>query len=113
MTKKAAFADLLMEWDQLLGAANDNEEAMALAASLREEFARTVERARELKARQDSFAARRQAATQELAETVEIAVDQARRLQQMAKALLGPANERLVQFRVAPLRGRRRTPTGP
>ncbi|HEV7671286.1 MAG TPA: hypothetical protein VGS22_22440 [Thermoanaerobaculia bacterium] len=113
MTKKAAFADLLLEWDQLLDAANDNGEAMALAASLRAEFAQTVERARELKARQDSLSASRQEATQRLAETVETAVDQARRLQQMAKALLGPSNERLVQFLVAPLRGRRRIPARP
>jgi len=112
-TIKASFADLLRLWDQLLEAASDNVGDLAAAEPLRAELARTVERARELKARQDSLAASRQEATQMLAETVNLGVDQARRLQQMARALLGPTNERLVQFRVAPRRGRRRARVSP
>src|SRR5262245_43144247 len=104
MPNPQSFADIFRDWDLLLEATADNAEALAAAEPQRQELEKTFKELREAKARQQSYAALRQQATQEIAVLVTRGREQALRLRGMAKGLLGPHKERLVQFRVAPIR---------
>ncbi|HEV7668253.1 MAG TPA: hypothetical protein VGS22_06995 [Thermoanaerobaculia bacterium] len=103
-----SFADILRDWELLLEAANDNESVQTGAQPQREALAAAMAQVRALKARQDSCTASRQQATQDLREMVNQGRELARRLRGVAKAILGTKNERLVQFRVSPIRSRTR-----
>lgn len=104
-----SFADLVQDQEKLLRAFQDNAEILAPAEPQRDAVASNVALLQEIKARQDSFAAQRQKATQELVALMQQAREDARRLRALVKGLLGTTNERLVQFQVAPLRSRPRT----
>lgn len=108
-----SFADLVLDQERLLLAFDDNSAALAPAEPQRNAVAINLDRLRDAKARQDSFAAQRQQATQELLVLMSQAREDARRLRGMVKGLLGTKNERLVQFRVAPIRSRTRTVAPP
>jgi len=101
-----SYADQFHDWDLLLQAFVDNAEVLAPAETQRATLEKTLAALRDLKARQDSHAASRQEATQEIAKLIQDGREQARRLRGMVKGLLGTKNERLVQFRVAPIRPR-------
>jgi hypothetical protein len=103
-----SFADLVLDQEKLLRAFEDNSEILAPAEPQRAAVHINVDRLQEVKARQDSFAARRQEATQELVALMYQAREDARRLRALVKGLLGTRNERLVQFQVAPVRSRPR-----
>ena len=109
MRNVSSFADQRLDWERLLQACDDNAEAMLPAQDLKIALAQTVAEVRGLKATQDSAAADRQQATQDLQEKIQVGREQARRLRGMAKGLIGTKTERLVQFRIAPLRSRTRT----
>jgi hypothetical protein len=68
----------------------------------------TFEKIKTAKARQDSFQASRQEATQDLNTLLDKGRDEAIRLRGILRAELGPRSERLVHFGVAPLRKRTR-----
>ena len=104
-----SFADLVQDQEKLLRAFQDNAEILAPAEPQRDAVASNVAMLQDLKARQDSFAAQRQKATQELVALMKQAREDARRLRALVKGLLGTRNERLVQFQVAPVRSRPRT----
>ncbi|HVR97352.1 MAG TPA: hypothetical protein VMW27_12105 [Thermoanaerobaculia bacterium] len=100
------FAHIIRDWQRVLQAFLDNAAALAPAVSKREALEALLNRALDLKARQDSHTAVRQEITQELGVVLEEGREQARQLRGMVKGLLGTKNERLVQFSVAPLRKR-------
>jgi hypothetical protein len=108
MPNNSSYADLVRDLDRLLEAFKDNAEILAPAEQQRAALQVSLDRMKDLKARQDSCAAKRQEATQELAHLMLEAREDARRLRGMVKGLLGTKNERLVQFQVAPLRSRPR-----
>jgi hypothetical protein len=108
MPNTNSFADLLRDWELLLRAFQDSAEVLAPAEPQRAALDQILTAARDLKAGQDSHAAARQQMTQELSDLVRKGREQARRLRGMAKGLLGTDNERLVQFKVAPVRSRPR-----
>ncbi len=109
MRNVSSFADQILDWELLLQAFDDNSAVMLPAQSLRDALAQSLAEVRSLKAGQDSAAAQRQQATQNLLETIQVGREQARRLRGMAKGLLGTRTERLVQFQVMPLRSRSHT----
>ncbi|HEV7667067.1 MAG TPA: hypothetical protein VGS22_00965 [Thermoanaerobaculia bacterium] len=104
-----SFADILRDWELLLEAANDNEEALSPAVPVRAALAEALTQVRALKARQDSHGANRQQMTQELADLIFSGKELARRLRGLTKGLLGTRTERLVQFNVTPIRPRTRS----
>jgi len=106
-----SFADLVQDQEKLLRAFQDNAGPLAPAEPQRGTVADNLKQLQELKARQDSFAAQRQQATQELVALMKQSREDARRLRALVKGLLGTKNERLVQFQVAPGRSRPRTTT--
>ncbi len=113
MAKPAtSLADIFRDWEDLLEAANDNEEVRSGASVQREALEALLVRTRALRTHQLSCAATRQQATQDLREMIAQGQELARRLRGVARALLGTKSERLVQFRVAPLRSRRNRPSG-
>lgn len=104
-----SFADLVLDHEKLLRAYQDNAEVLAPAEPQRHAVASNLNQLYEAKARQGSFAAQRQEATQDLDFLMRQAREDARRLRALVKGLLGTKNERLVQFEVAPVRSRSRT----
>jgi hypothetical protein len=104
-----SFADLVQDQEKLLRAFQDNAATLSPAEAQRDTVAGNLKALQELKARQDSFAAQRQQATQELVTLMKQAREDASRLRALVKGLLGTKNERLVQFKVAPVRSRPRT----
>ena len=108
-----SFADLFRDWDQLLLAFVDSADILAPAEPQRAALATTLVSLRDLKARQESHTAVRQQMTQEVTDLVNQGREEARRLRGMVKGLIGTKNERLVQFKVAPIRSRGRKPQKP
>ncbi len=105
-----SFADVVRDWEQLLEAVNDNSDLLAQAAApQRAALESTLAALRAKKAHQESCTASRQQATQDLTALLDEGQETARRLRGVVKSVLGTKSERLVQFRVAPLRSRRRT----
>jgi hypothetical protein len=109
MGRLNSLADVLTDWEELLEAVRrspdllpDVEEDIAL-------LARLLAQTRALKARQNELAALRQEATQRLNEEMGQGKETAIRMRSVIRGTLGPRNERLVQFGIAPLRKRRRT----
>lgn len=109
MRNVSSFADQILDWQRLLQACDGNSEVMLPAQDMKAALAQTLAQVRGLKAVQDSAAAERQQATQDIQEAIQVGREQARRLRGMAKGLIGTKSERLVQFQVAPLRSRSRT----
>jgi hypothetical protein len=103
-----SYADLVRDLESLLRAFEDNYSILAPAEPQRDAVNASLIELQDVKALQDSFAAQRQQATQQLQMAMLRAREEARRLRGMAKGLLGTKNERLVQFRVAPNRSRAR-----
>ncbi|HEV7669823.1 MAG TPA: hypothetical protein VGS22_14970 [Thermoanaerobaculia bacterium] len=103
-----SFADVVRDWEELLEAVNDNAEVLASAERQRAAMEASLAALRAKRAHQASCAASRQEATQDLAFLIEQGNENARRLRGVVKAVLGTKSERLVQFRVAPLRSHRR-----
>jgi len=102
-----SFADVVRDWEELLEAVNDNAEVLASAAPQQEALQTSLAALRAKRAHQVSCTASRQQATQDLGALIEQGNENARRLRGVVKAVLGTKSERLVQFRVAPLRRRR------
>jgi len=104
-----SFADVVRDWEELLEAVNDNAEVLASAEPQRAAMEASLAALRAKRAHQTSCAASRQEATQDLAALIDQGNENARRLRGLVKAVLGTKSERLVQFRGAPLRSRRRS----
>jgi hypothetical protein len=103
------YAKVVQDWTQLLAATEEHAAKMTDLSAERQELEQTLQKAEEVKARQESHTASRQASTQELGEILAHGRDVAMRLRFAAKVKLGPRSEQLVQFGAAPLRKRKAT----
>jgi len=110
MPDTGSYAKVVQDWKKVLAATEEHVLKMPEVGLERQELQQTLEVTEGVKARQDSHAASRQAATQELVELLAFGRDLAMRLRFAAKLGLGPRNEQLVQFGAAPLRSRSGTP---
>ena len=114
MPNTASYADVVRDWEHLLSATADNASEVPSAEPYRTELEKIMTDVKALKARQDTMAGFRQRSTQQLKEMLVQGREVAMRLRGVVKANLGPKNELLTRFGVAPLRphGRRsKTPT--
>ena len=102
---KEALADVLDLLDRLI-AAVDKSPDLATSAPQRAALETKVMRIRELKARQDSAQATRQECTQKIREEVAEAKVLAIQLRGSIRSVIDPRSERLVHFKMAPLRRR-------
>ncbi|HYU35280.1 MAG TPA: hypothetical protein VEW48_24265 [Thermoanaerobaculia bacterium] len=105
-----AFADVNRDLELLLDAAERSPEIQAGIEVERQAVAEVLADVRSLKARQDELTALRQQVTQQLKAAIARGKDAAMQLRAVVKAKFGPRNERLVHFKMAPLRKRPRKP---
>jgi len=104
--KVSSYADLIREWEKLLNAVKENGPALPSAEAHRVAMQALCDEVKEAKARQDALQAQRLAVTQGLDGLVKQGKDASIRLRGAARIDLGPRNEQLVHFGVAPLRKR-------
>jgi hypothetical protein len=124
MASTNSFADVVLDWEDVLVACRNNAEVLRSAEPLRLELERILGTARDAKGRKEAAIALKQQLTQELKQIFKDGREVARRLRGAAKAQLGTKNEALVEFKARPIRdrkGRRKkaqppsagTPAGP
>lgn len=107
MSSINGYPDIVVDWRTVLGAYDHHAELMAAAAEDRDLLERLLANAERLKSLQDSLQGQRQRATQQLNETFKQGKEAALRIRALARSKLGPKNELLVHFGVAPVRPRR------
>ena len=105
----SSYADVVLDWELLLAAVHDNAGDLAAIEPQRAALAQHLEATQAVRAKQDSSRAVKQQTTQELKKMLVEGRELAMRLRNAVRANIGPRNERLVQFGVAPLRKRRRS----
>ena len=108
MPSPSSYADVIRDWELLLDAAERSPEVHQGIEVERQAMAQVLAEVRALKARQDELTALRQQVTQQLTTAVERGKEAAMQLRAVAKAKIGFRSERLVHFKVAPLRRRSR-----
>lgn len=97
-------ADIAQDWTGLLDATDKDPELRQAVQAEYQTLKQWLTDLQTLKARQVDLRAQRQEVTQKLGEAIDEGRDMAMRIRAIAKAKLGPRNERLVHFNVAPLR---------
>src|SRR3954471_7903490 len=108
MGRPNSLADVLTDWEELLEAMRRSPDLLPHVEEDIALLARLLTEARELKGRQNELAGLRQEVTQRLNEEMGRGKETAIGMRSMIRGKVGPRNERLVQFGIAPLRKRRR-----
>lgn len=106
MPSPTSYADIITHWRQLLEAASRSPELKAGIDDERTALESVLAEVVALKSRQDELTAFRQETTQKLVGAVKRGKDIALRFRSIARAKVGPYNERMVYFKVAPIRSR-------
>jgi DNA-directed RNA polymerase alpha subunit len=102
-----SLADILLDFKNVLTACQDNPEVLKIAQEMVASLENLVASITDLNARKNSTIGQKQQLTQQMDAAVKEGRELARRLRGAAKASLGTKNERLVQFKTAPLRDRK------
>jgi hypothetical protein len=102
------FSDVILDWDSLIVAYREHADIVVGADEERAALEWARGEAFRLKCLQDSLQAQRQEATQQLNQIIRQGKEVAIRLRSLARHKLGPKNELLTMFRVAPIRKQRR-----
>jgi hypothetical protein len=100
------YGNTLDGFRRLQVAMQENADRMPEATVERAALDTALVQAQDAKSRQDLHTSEKQRATQDFKEAVARGKDAMRQIQSAAKFKLGPRNEKLVQFQVAPLRKR-------
>ena len=103
-------ADIIVDAEGLLEAIERNPELQPSIEAETQELEKALGEVQGLKARQQEHTALRQETTQQLLKALERLSEATMRVRAVVKGKLGPRNERLVHFNVAPLRRRVRKP---
>jgi hypothetical protein len=112
MGKVNSQADVMADWDELLQAVQSNPDLQPVVDAERQSLAQTLTEVQSLKARQNEMAALRQESTQQLREAVIKGKETAIKIRSVLRGKVGPKSERLVHFKIAPLRKRPRKAKG-
>lgn len=107
-----SFADVMQDWEGLVAALKEDADLQATLDAERLALEKDLTEARSLKARQEAQAAGRQELTQQIKTVVAHGKTLAITIRAVAKGKLGYRNERLVHYKVAPVRKRTRKPLG-
>jgi outer membrane murein-binding lipoprotein Lpp len=99
---------MIRQWEKLLAAVQEHAPSLPSADIHRATMEQMVGQVKDVKARQDSLQAARQATTQELEALLTKTSEASIRLRGVVKADIGPKSEQLVHFGIAPLRKRSR-----
>jgi len=103
-----SYPDTVEDWEGLLTSARNNTDKLPDISRHTAALEQMLAQTKEMKALQHSHTAARQEATQQLKKLMAQGRELAIRLRAVVKGEIGPMNERLVQFKVAPLRKRPR-----
>jgi CHASE3 domain sensor protein len=109
---KAALADTVYDWKQLLLAAAEHANKKELKIHLKK-LAKAAKRFEELEALREELRARRQEATQELEEVKQDGKEAAIEVRSILRGIFGHTSERLGQFNMRPRRNSRRKTASP
>ena len=105
-----SFADVTLDWEGLLAALREHPDLWNLLEPERLDLENDLTLVRNLKARQEAYKAGRQEMTQQIKAVVDRGRGKAIAIRAVAKGKIGFRNERLVHFKVAPVRTRKRKP---
>jgi len=108
MASKNSFPVLVTDFQELLTAVEKTPDLQPSMETERQALAQTLEEIQSVKARQGELKALKQAATQQLKAAMAKAKEQSTQVKSLAKGKIGPKNELLVHFKVAPQRKRPR-----
>ena len=111
-----SYADYVKDWESLLEAVRENQDQLPNVDGNLIELSDLLDQVKQTKTRQELHAGARQKATQDVGLLLDLGKEAAVKLRGFVKAKLGPKNELLVRFGIAPVRTRsRRTlkPTPP
>ncbi|HKH45734.1 MAG TPA: hypothetical protein VKM72_13820 [Thermoanaerobaculia bacterium] len=101
-------ADIALDWRGLIEAILRNPELLKLVDVEVQTLTQTLGEVETLKARQDELKGLRQETTQQLSNAVARGKLLAIQIRSVVRGKVGPRNERLVHFNVAPIRSRKR-----
>jgi hypothetical protein len=110
MPSKNSYPVLITGFGELLEAAERTPEVQPSMEPERQALAQALAEIQSLKARQAELTALKQGVTQQLKAALAKAKEARTQVQSLAKGKLGPKNELLVHFKVAPQRKRPRKP---
>lgn len=105
-----AQADVARDWRGLLDSAEKSPDVLPSVEQECQALSQLLSKFEVLKAQQDELTAKRQETTQQLNETIDQGKDVAVQIRSVLRGKVGPRNERLVQYKIAPLRRRPRKP---
>jgi peptidoglycan hydrolase CwlO-like protein len=111
--KLKTYGDVVVDLNRLLVTVNENEGQLPDMSREKTELETALGRIDNAQARQNFHTSERQKATQDLTAALTQGQEVAKRIRAAAKFKLGAYNEKLVQFRVSPLRPRRKPPKPP
>src|SRR4029077_9697384 len=103
-------ADVMADWEELLDAVQKNPDLQPSVETERQSLAQSLTDVQTLKNRQNELRGLRQEVTQQLGVAIEQGKDTALKVRSVVKGKVGPKNERLVHFNIAPIRKRPRKP---
>lgn len=112
----SSYADFVKDWESLLEAVRENQDLLPDVDANLIELSDLLDQFKNSKTRQELHAGARQKATQDVGLLLDLGKEAAVKLRGFVRAKLGPKNELLVRFGIAPVRTRvRRTqkPTPP
>ena len=114
MPSPSSQADIIVDAEGLLEALNRDPELQAKVVAEHEDLDDALDAVQAFKGKQKEHSGLRQETTQLLLKALDRLREAAMRVRAAVKAKLGPHNERLVQFNVAPIRRRvRKSPEKP
>jgi len=110
VASKNSFPVLVTDFQELLAAVDKTPEVQPSMEPERAALTQTLAEIQSLKARQTELKGLKQATTQQLKAAVAKAKEQATQVKSITKGKIGPKNELLVHFNVAPQRKPKRKP---
>lgn len=110
MPTVTSFSDITTDWTGLREAVMRSPDLQPVVETELQDLDATHAEVQGLKARQEELGAQRQEVTQRLNAAIARGKEIASRIRSLARGKIGPKSERLVHFRVPPVRRRPRRP---
>ncbi len=110
MPSRNSYSELILDFQELLRSTDTVPELLPSIEAERQVLVQVLADVERLRTRQAELTALKQRATQELREAIERGKEARIQVRSVLRGKVGPKNERLVQFKVAPLRKRKRKP---
>ncbi len=104
----SSYADYVKDWESLITAVQENLGQLPNVGEHLQELSTAVDDLKARKTVQELHSGARQKATQDLGDSLELGKEAAVKLRGYVKSKLGPRNELLVRFGMAPARSRSR-----